>query len=112
MLEKLGRTLALGFGDRVLVGILLGLLDNVSPMRLYEYLRDDLKLGYWISEKDWRKYKRLAKQANIGNITREDVINELREYRPDLLGVLLNHPQGLTWLDSQIAEMKRKLELE
>lgn len=111
-LETIGKILASGFGDRVAIGILLGFLDNVSPLRAYEYIQTNLKLGYWVSDEDWQKYKKLAKQANIDEVTKDRIIAELREHRPDILSVILNTPKGLEWLDNQISEMKRKLALE
>lgn len=107
--ETIGRVIAAGFGDRVLIGILTGSLDGVTPARVYEYIKDDLQLGYWASDSDWRKFRRVAKGANIGDVTSEDVIRELKKANPDILGVILNHPEGRSWLDRQIAEMKKKL---
>ena len=111
-LESIGKILVAGFGDRVLIGVLMGFLDSIMPSRLYEYIRDELKLGYWVPESDWDKYKKLAKQANIADLDTEMVISELRKWRPDLLSVIINHPQGLSWLDTQVIEMKKRLELE
>ena len=78
-LDGIGKILSAGFGNRVLIGILVGLLDNATPARAYEYIRDDLKLGYWLSDDDWKKYSRMAKSANVGDITTEDIIKELRK---------------------------------
>lgn len=111
-LESIGKALAGGFGDRVLIGMLMGFLDNVTQARAYEYIRDGLKLGYWASDSDWRKFRRMAKGANIGSLTSQDVIKELQKHRVDILGVILNHPKGREWLDNQIANMKEKLDLE
>ena len=111
-LEAIGRMLTAGFGDRVAIGFFMAMWDNVTPARAYEYIRDDLKLGHWVSDDDWEKYRRMAKPANIGDITTERVIIELRKRHPDLLGVILNHPEGRKWLDNQITELKRKLGLE
>lgn len=111
-LESIGQIFAGGFGDRVAVGFLVGLLEGVTPARVYEYIKDDIEPGYWLSDNDWRKFRRMAKGANIGNITSEDVIIALRDNCPDLLGVLLNHPEGRQWLDKQIVKMKERLGLE
>lgn len=111
-LETIGKILSAGFGDRIAVGIFMGLLDNVSPARAYEYIRDGIKLGYWLSEGTWQKYRRMAKNANIGNITSDDIIDELRKTRSDILSVIINTPQGREWFDKQITEIKQKLGLE
>lgn len=114
-LETIGKVLTGAFGDRVVIGIIMGFWDGVTPKRAYEYIRDDIKLGYWISEEDWQKYRRMARQAkiqaHIGEITRDRIITELRKHRPDLLGVIINHPQGLDWLDKQVIQLKERMEL-
>ena len=92
--------------------MLTGFLDSVTPARVYEYIRDDLKLCHWASESDWQHFRRMAQQANIGDLTSEQVIRELSKANPDVLDVILNHPQGRNWLDTQIADMKSKLGLE
>lgn len=109
-LESIGKVIASGFGDRVFIGVFLGLLDNVTPERCYQYIRENMQLLHWASEKDWQRYKKLAKPANIGDLTTERIVSELRKHKPELLGVIINHPQGLKWLDNQIAEMKKKME--
>ena len=111
-LESLGNILSAGFGNKVLVGIMVGFLEGVTPERACEYIRDDLELGYWLSEERWQKYRKLAKGAKIQNVSTEDIIVELRKRRPDLLGVILNDLKGRQWFDSQIANMKEKLDLE
>lgn len=112
-LEMLGKVLALGFGDRVLIGILFGFVDNVTPMRMYEYIRDNQQLGYWLSGADWEKYKGMVKKTPIpiDDFTYENAVKELKKRRPDLLGVIINIPNGENWLRGQIVELKRKLGL-
>lgn len=112
-LERIGKFVTAAWGDRVAIGIFMRLWDDVTPTRAYEYISQDLKLGYWASDSDWEKYRRMAKSANIDDITRERVIAELEKQRPDILRVIImNQPESLTWLDKQIAEMKEKLGLE
>lgn len=111
-LESIGKIMAGGFGDRVMIGIIMGLLDGVSPTRCYEYIRDGTELGYWISENSWQKYRGLAKQANVADVTKDRIIDELRKHRLDLLGVILNDPGGDAWLDKQVVHLMHKLELD
>lgn len=111
-MERAGRILSAGFGDRVMTGIIIGFLKGVTPERANQYIEDGLKLGYWLPEGRWQKYKRLAKKAKIRTITAEDIIKELKKHHLDLLSIILNHPQGREWLDHQIANMKEKLDLK
>jgi len=110
-IETFGKIVAMGFGDKVLIGVIMGFLNGVTEARAYEYIRDDIKLGHWLSDSAWQKYKRMAKGANIKNVTSEDIINELKEHRPDILGIILNHPDGEKWLQLQLDMLKEKLEI-
>lgn len=113
-LESLGHVLVSGFGDRVLIGVLMSILDDVTPYRCYEYIRDDMELFNWVNEDEGQRYKKMVRQAMAkpGGITKERIIDELRKHRPDLLGVIINHPGGDEWLGRQIDIMKEKLGLE
>lgn len=111
-LEDIGQVLAGGFGDRVLLGALIGIFQGVTPMRLYEYIKDDIKLGYWLEDSDWERYRRMVESASIATLTSDMVISELRKHRPDLLGIVINDPNGLEWFERQITEIKKKLGLE
>lgn len=110
-LESLGKILAAGFGDRVLTGIITGALNGVTPHRCYEYIQNDMQLLNQVSDSDLNKYRRLVKSANVGNITIEDIMRELGKHHLDILGVIINHPKGEEWLDRQVIELKKKLEL-
>ena len=111
-LETIGKILASGFGDKILAGILVGFLKGVTPGRCYEYIKDNMRLGHWAPDSDWDGFRRMAKGANVGNITIEDVIKELRKSRQDILGVILNHPKGKEWLQMQIDVLKERLEIK
>ncbi|MBA7635592.1 hypothetical protein ES703_43196 [subsurface metagenome] len=111
-LEAIGKIIAAGWGDKVLVGIFTGFLKGVTPERCYQYIKEDMQLGYWVSDMQWERFRRMAKGAKVGDITTEDITNDLRKHRPDILGIILNHPDGEKWLDRQITEMKKKLGLE
>lgn len=114
-LETIGKIFSSGFGDRVLTGILVGFLNGVTPYRCYEYIRDNIQLGCWASDSDWQKFRRMAKGANVGNITNitiDDIIKELKKHRQDILGVILNHPNGKQWLQTQLDILKEKLEIK
>jgi len=112
--EAINRILSKGFGNRVLIGIVSGFFDGVTPERCYEYIKNDLQLGYWASDSDWQKAKRIAKKAKgaIGELTTEKIIFELRKHNSDLLGVIINTPGGMDWLDNQVTELKKKLGFE
>jgi len=111
-LESLGKILTMGFGDKVLTGLIVGILENVTPDRCCEYIDSNMELGHWMSDNDWERFRRMAKGANVEDITSEDIINDLRKQRSDILGVIVNHPEGKEWLKAQLDMMKRKLNLQ
>lgn len=111
-LEAIGKVLAMGFGDKVLAGIFVSLLDGVGPTRVYEYIQNNLELGYWMSDDDWRKYQRMVKSANVKDLTTEEITKQLKKHRLDLLGVIINTKGGNEWLDKQVTTIKSKLGLD
>lgn len=115
-IEKVGKVLLGGFGDRGAIGFLMGILDNVSPARCYEYIRDDLALLHWAKEEDLAKYKRWARRAHIDlskmdQVTTEDVMAALLKYHPELWQLIHDCPGGLAWFNRQIEQTKQKLGL-
>lgn len=108
-LEFIGKIISMGFGDKVLTGIIVGILESVTPDRCCEYIDNNMELGSWVSDNEWERFRRMAKGANVRDITSKDIINDLRKHRVDILGVIVNHPKGQEWLDNQIIAMKKKL---
>jgi len=107
-LETLGEILTGGFGDKVLVGIAIGLIKKATPEDCYELIRDNRSLFEEVSDEGWANYREMTKDIRV-EITRESIISQLRKHRVDLLGVILNYPSGTDWLDRQIAELKGRL---
>jgi hypothetical protein len=111
-LEQIGKTIVAGFGDRALVGFLMGLLDDVPPLRVYELIKNNEPLFAWATEADWAEFRKWAERAQVKDLTRDRIIKELKKYHPELLGLILNTPGGSDWLDVQIARIRQKLGLE
>jgi len=110
-LETVGKVLTGGFGDRALVGFLMGLLDRVSPARCCEYIKNDMEFLHWAKEADLAKYQKWAKRARIQDISRERINAELKKYHPELWQVIHDTPGGPAWFDRQIEQMRQKLGL-
>ena len=108
-LESIGKVVLGGFGDRIVVGALLGILDKITPEEIYAYIEQDKFLFHWATERQWAAFRKTAKRVNLDEITRERVIAELEKRRLDLLGTIINRPNGLKWLDAQITELKKRL---
>ncbi len=108
-LESIGKVILGGFGDRIVVGFLLGIFEKITPDQIYAYIKEDKFLFHWATENQWDAFRKRAKQVNFDAITIERVIAELEKRRLDLLGVILNHPNGMLWLQRQVDEVKQKL---
>jgi len=112
-LDILGKILTSGWGSGVLLGILVGYLDNVTPEQCYKYIRDDKPLFQNVADEDWEGYRGMAQDAHAGEIlNKETLILTLREHRLDLLSVIINHPGGEDWFDRQLVEVREKLAVD
>lgn len=113
-LEKWGGILVGGVGDKVLVGIILGMLQDTTPGVVYQCIVTNQNVSQ-LSDADWQKYQGFGKKAHIEQLDWDRFIINLRHQfqkrRPDLYGILDNMPdnQGWTWLDTQITLIKSKL---
>ena len=111
-LEFIGKIISMSFGDKVLTGLIVGILESVTPDRCCEYIDNNMELGHWVSDSEWERFRRMAKGANVKDVTSDDIINDLRNHRLDILAIIVNRPKGQEWLQAQVDMMKRKLELE
>jgi hypothetical protein len=113
-LEKWGGVLVGAVGDKILVGIILGLLNDVTPGDIYKCITQNLTIAE-VCEEDWEKYRGFAKKAHVQQMDFDAVVEKLKRQlqkrRPDLYGLVDNMPdnQGWTWLESQIKGIKEKL---
>jgi len=114
-IETVGKAFLSGFGDKAMVGFLMGVLDRVSPGRCYEYIRDDMELLHWATEAQWARYRAWARKARLKNsmqeVDRERINAELRKFHPELWQVIHDTPGGPAWFDRQIEQMRQKLGL-
>lgn len=108
-LETIGRVTAAGYGDQVLLGIILGLIEGVTPGELYAYIRDNIDLVNRVSEYNWQLMRRISNSMNLNEISLLRIQDELRESRLDLLSVIINTSGGNEWVESQLEKAKAKL---
>lgn len=107
-LEFFGKMLAFGWGPEVIKGFIPAYLKLISLDKCLEYIRNNTDLLAGVSEKDWATLREVAKAGNI-HLSMAEVVNDLQKDRPDVLAIILSHPQGRTWLSRQIEETKKKL---
>lgn len=109
--EKVGGWLTAGFGDKVLIGFLMSLLDGVTPEEFYLSVKQNKDLLGGISPEDWDNIVNYASKMDLSEITTERVIQEFKKHQPDLHQILTNHPGAIDWLDAQVIAIKAKLSL-
>lgn len=113
-LEAIGKSIVAGFGDRALIGFLMGLLDEVPPVRVYGLIKNNEPLFAWATEADWAEFRKWAEKANVKNknLSRDRISKELKKYHPEILGLIMNTPGGTAWFDTQVTLLRQRLGLE
>lgn len=100
-----------GWGEDILLGILLEVLEQFTPQEAAKTI-DENRPIINIPDKDWAKYRKASHFLDIKHILVDKyIVDKLRKDRPDLVSVILNHSQGLSWLNGQIDEVKRHLNM-
>lgn len=108
-IERVGRILAFGFGDRIAIGIIFGFIEGLPPAKLYECIINNTDLAGSVSNNNWITAKKYARYVGSDIITVDRFISELRKNRVDLMGVIVNTPGGMEWLDGQVKKTRQAL---
>jgi hypothetical protein len=94
------------FGDRIIEGFMRPFLDRIKISDAYDYIKRDADLGIPLSE--MAEYRGAAKQMDV-TVDTQMMMRIMRKRRPDLASLILNCPNGLKWLDRQVALLNGKL---
>lgn len=111
-LERIGGFLTGAFGGRFAVGMLIGLMDDITPFQCYESIKENKDLFPGLTEEDWQKVRQFITRAGIEEIDLVTIRKQFQRRRPDLLSVIINHPNGEDWLNNQVIRLRAKLGLE
>jgi hypothetical protein len=106
-LKFIGQIAVGGWGDGVVLGIIDGYLKKISYVSCYEHIRDNKDLI--IPDGQIKRYQGMIKKIPLKEITTEQVLGTLQEKRPDLSDLIVNHPQGMLWLNRQVENVKAYL---
>lgn len=106
---KVSHILVGGWGQRVAIGYLFGFLEAVTPEEVYAYINEKRPLFPNVSDGDWGKWRKLARQAGLEEITADRIIAEFQQRRLDLLQVVYNTPGGMEWVQAQVTTLHEKL---
>lgn len=105
-LGQFGRRLALGFADRIAVGMFLGFLDDVTPDDLYPYLKENKsrvsEVFAEISDEELQEFRGYAHQYFTTAPSVDDLLKALQKRRTALFSLLINHPTGKEWLKREL----------
>lgn len=101
-LEQVGSILALGFGDRVAIGVIVGMITDVTPMQCYEAIVNKTDLTEKVDADVWDDVRGIAKNIDLEVVNTDMVLKELRRKRLDLLSIIINVPGGVEWVTWQI----------
>lgn len=105
-LEQVGSILALGFGDRVAIGVIVGMISDVTPRECYDSIINNTDLTEKISADTWEQVRGMAKNIELDTINTDRVLKELRSKRLDLLSIIVNTPGGVGWVTWQIEKAR------
>lgn len=108
-LTRAGKILTLGFGDRVAIGIFLGLLEEISADEAYHYIKSGTSRIDELPEEDWESFRHYAQDLNLKVPGAEQILDVLKKERLDLASIIINTPGGKKWLESELDKAKEKL---
>ncbi len=108
-LTRAGKILTLGFGDRVAIGIFLGLLEEISVDEAYRYIKSGTSRIDELPEEDWESFRHYAQDLNLKVPGAEQILDVLKKERVDLASIILNSEGGCAWLESELDKAKEKL---
>lgn len=97
------------WGDDIFFGMLLEALSDTTADEIYEFIRDDKSLlSLVIPDKD-----RIIKEAHYLDLDAllnpENILTRLISERPDIVGIILNSPKGISWLNKQLLEIREEI---
>lgn len=95
-----------GYGDRIIAGLMRPFLARIKISDAYDYIKRDADLE--IPSAELAKYRGAAKKMSVTFDT-QMMMSIMRKRRPDLASLILNCPNGLKWLDRQVALLKGQL---
>ncbi len=106
--KKLEGIFLSGWGNDLAIGAMSTLFDDISVDDAYDYIKNDKEL----IPQDLSQYRKFASHVDTSKVLNvEKVLSMLGRYRPDVCSVILNHPNGLTWLAKQIILLKQRLDI-
>lgn len=105
-LGKFGKSLALGFADKIAIGMFLGFLDDVTPDDLYSYLKENKSRVSEVfaetPDEELQGFRSYAHQYFTAAPSVDALLKALQKRRTDLFSLLINHPTGKEWLKNEL----------
>ena len=101
-IESIGKIAVGGFGEQAIQGMLMSMLNDLTPEKTYQYIIEDSQLLKRITGQQWQHFGNMARKAKMTPITMDTVEKFLTDKRIDLLSVVINTPNGKDWLTRQV----------
>ena len=105
-LGQFGKGLALGFADKIAIGMILGFLEDVTPDDLYPYLKENRsrvsEVFAEISDEELQEFRGYAHQYFTKAPSVDNLLKALQRRRMDLFSLLINCPTGKEWLKNEL----------
>lgn len=96
--------------ERALEGEGMALLDKVTPDDVYRLIKEDASLVGRVPDAWQRRVRKMSGALYEWSrivLTEEYLTNQLRERKPELLGIIMNTPGGEEWLMRQISDARK-----
>jgi len=103
-------TFKLFIGKELAIGFIEGILRKVNPVDVLYMIEND-KYNLFIINDETRSIGDKARRILKANehvvrkiITVDNVLGIIREVRPDIYSLIINHPKGLEWVKNTVKE--------
>ncbi len=99
------------FGDRVAFGYLFRKLKPVTPDEVCQMIRAGQPL--FPLDVNWDEWRGLLQKNGLTrHVTIERLTAEFEKRRPDLCSAVRSEPNGQSWFNGQVRELRIKLGIE
>jgi hypothetical protein len=98
-----------GWGDEVLLGVLAVYFKKIDPAKMSEYIDNNRHLTSLFTEAQINKFRRIGRPIHIEKITSDKILGLLKKEAPSAYVTLQFHPKGMSWLNSEIEDIKKTL---
>ncbi len=98
-----------GWGEDILMGALIDEISMYTTKDIYEQIKSKAIISN-IPESAIGDFRKAAKNFNLDTLlATENILSRVGRHRPDLVSIVINHPDGISWLETNIQNVKSQL---